>query len=116
MVERFPQLAGVRVTHNWMGNLAFAFDQLPHMGEQDGLHYAMCCNGSGVAMLGWLGQQSARKMLGGANRLNAFDGRPFGTDPLYTGNPWFLPLVGAWYRHLDRKDRAAAERDTVAPS
>ena len=50
MVERFPQLAGVRVTHNWMGNLAFAFDQLPHMGEMDGIHYAMCCNGSGVGM------------------------------------------------------------------
>lgn len=116
MVERFPQLAGVRIAHNWMGNLAFAFDQLPHMGEQDGLHYAMCCNGSGVAMLGWLGQQSARKMLGGANRLNAFDGRPFGTQPFYNGNPWFLPIVGAWYRHLDRKDRTAGEREAGTAS
>lgn len=111
MLERFPQLGGTRIAHNWMGNLAFAFDQLPHMGEQDGLHYAMCCNGSGVAMLGWLGQQSARKMLGGTNRLNAFDGRPFPTQPFYNGNPWFLPIVGAWYRHLDRKDRAAGERE-----
>lgn len=110
MLERFPQLAGVRITHGWMGNLAFAFDQLPHMGEIDGLHYALACNGSGVAMLGWLGQQSARRILGGGNRQNAFDGRPFPTQALYTGNPWFLPLVGAWYRHLDRKDRAAAER------
>ena len=113
MVQRFPQLAGVRVTHNWMGNLAFAFDHLPHMGEIDGIHYAMCCNGSGVAMLGWLGQQSARKMLGGGNQVNAFDGRPFPTKPLYTGNPWFLPLIGAWYRHLDKRDRAAAERETA---
>jgi glycine/D-amino acid oxidase-like deaminating enzyme len=111
MVERFPQLAGVRVAHNWMGNLAFAFDQLPHMGEQDGLYYAMCCNGSGVAMLGWLGQQSARKMIGGANRQNAFDGRPFETLPLYDGRPWFLPIVGAWYRHLDRREREAAARE-----
>jgi glycine/D-amino acid oxidase-like deaminating enzyme len=111
MVERFPQLAGARVTHNWMGNLAFAFDQLPHMGEIGGIHYAMCCNGSGVAMLGWLGQQSARKMMGGANRLNAFDGRPFSAPALYTGVPWFLPLVGAWYRHLDRRDRRAAARE-----
>ena len=95
-MELVGEVAGVRIAHNWMGNLAFAFDQLPHMGEQDGLHYAMCCNGSGVAMLGWLGQQSARKMLGGANRLNAFDGRPFGTQPFYNGNPWFLPIVGAW--------------------
>ena len=56
MLERFPQLAGVRITHGWMGNLAFAFDQLPHMGEIDGVHYALACNGSGVAMLGWLGK------------------------------------------------------------
>jgi glycine/D-amino acid oxidase-like deaminating enzyme len=110
MVERFPQLAGTRITNGWMGNLAFAFDQLPHMGEIDGIHYAMCCNGSGVGMLGWLGQQSARKMLGGGNRQNAFDGRPFPRQAFYGGNPWFLPIVGAWYRHLDRKDRRAAER------
>jgi glycine/D-amino acid oxidase-like deaminating enzyme len=111
MVERFPQLARIRITHNWMGNLAFAFDQLPHMGEIDGIHYAMCCNGSGVAMLGWLGQQSARKMLGGANRQNAFDGRSFSAPAFYTGTPWFLPLIGAWYRHLDRKDRRDAARE-----
>jgi hypothetical protein len=24
----------------------------------------------------------------------------------YTGTPWFLPVVGAWYRFLDRVDRA----------
>ena len=111
MVERFPQLAGVRIAHNWMGSLAFALDQLPHMGVHDGIHYAMCCNGSGVAMLGWLGQQSARKMIGGANRQNAFDGRPFEALPFYDGRPWFLPLVGAWYRHLDRRDRRAAQRE-----
>jgi len=51
-------------------------------------------------------------MLGGVNRLNAFDGRPFPTQPFYNGNPWFLPIVGAWYRHLDRKDRAAGERES----
>lgn len=112
MVERFPQLRDVRVTHNWMGNLAFAFDHLPHMGEIDGIHYAMCCNGSGVAMLGWLGHESARKMLGGANSVNAFDGRKFPTKPLYGGNPWFLPMIGAWYRHLDKRERQASERET----
>ncbi len=113
MVERFPQLQGIRVSHNWMGNLAFSFDQLPHMGELDGLYYAMCCNGSGVAMLGWLGQQCARKMLGGGNRVNAFDGRGFPEQAFYNGNPWFLPIVGAWYRHLDRRDRKAGERLTA---
>ena len=28
--------------------------------------------------------------------------------PLYAGTPWFLPIVGAWYRARDRFDRMAA--------
>jgi hypothetical protein len=34
MLQRWRQLAGVRVTHAWIGNVAFAFDNLPHMGGQ----------------------------------------------------------------------------------
>jgi hypothetical protein len=25
--------------------------------------------------------------------------------PFYTGRPWFLPLAGAWFRRLDRRER-----------
>src|SRR5207237_10454555 len=39
MVDRFPQLRGVRITHAWTGNTAFTLDALPHMGQHDGLHY-----------------------------------------------------------------------------
>ena len=39
MTRRFPQLAGVKVTHAWTGNTAFTLDALPHMGRQDGMHY-----------------------------------------------------------------------------
>ncbi len=109
MLARWPQLKGVRVTHGWMGNTAFSFDFLPHMGvTQKGLHYAMGCNGSGVAMLSYLGSQVARKILGGGNSINAFDGRDFPTMPLYTGYPWFLPVIGSWYRFRDWLDRRVA--------
>ena len=54
MVDRFPQLAGSRITHAWTGNVAFTFDEVPHMGLMDGLHYALGCNGSGVAMMTYL--------------------------------------------------------------
>lgn len=109
MLARWPQLKGVRVTHGWMGNTAFSFDFLPHMGvTQKGLHYAMGCNGSGVAMLSYLGAQVARKILGGGNSINAFDGRDFPTMPLYTGYPWFLPIIGGWYRFRDWLDRRVA--------
>ena len=106
MTERFPQLKGIRLTHAWTGNVAFTFDYLPHMGREDGMHYALGCNGSGVATMSYLGTETGRKILGGANRVNAFDGRDFPTRPFYSGNPWFLPLVGGYYRLRDRLDRA----------
>jgi glycine/D-amino acid oxidase-like deaminating enzyme len=105
MTDRFPQLRDARITHAWHGNVAFTFDAVPHMGVIDGLHYCMGCNGSGVAMLSYLGHQTARKILGGANRVCAFDSPDFPTKPFYTGNPWFLPVVGGWYRLRDRMER-----------
>jgi FAD dependent oxidoreductase len=96
MTQRFPQLARVRVTHAWTGNVAFTFDFLPHMGRHDGMHYMLGCNGSGVAMMTYLGS---------ANRVSALDQRDFPTVLLYGGNPWFLPLVGGYYRLRDRLDR-----------
>ena len=101
----FPQLAETKLTHAWTGNVAFAFDFMPHLGMNDGMHYAVACNGSGVIMQSWLGHQVALKIAGGTNRASAFDGLGFPTRPLYSGRPWFLPAVGAWYRLRDRIDR-----------
>jgi glycine/D-amino acid oxidase-like deaminating enzyme len=108
MLGIFPQLAGVKISHGWTGNVAFTFDRVPHMGTIDGVHYALGCNGSGVVMMSHLGHQTARKILGKANRPSAFEGLPFPTNPLYTGTPWFLPTVGAWYQIRDRIDRMMA--------
>ena len=75
MTARFPQLRGVRVTHAWTGNTAFTLDALPHMGESDGIHYCLGCNGSGVAMMTYLGWQTARKIARAANYACSFDTR-----------------------------------------
>jgi len=108
MIERFPQLRGVRVTHGWTGNTAFTLDALPHMGEDSGLHYALGCNGSGIAMMTYLGFQTARKIARAANYGCAFDSPEFPDHALYNGNPWFLPLLGSYYRLRDRLDRMLA--------
>ena len=107
MTERFPQLRGVRVTHGWTGNTAFTLDALPHMGEDEGLHYALGCNGSGIAMMTYLGYQTARKIARAANYACAFDSPEFPDHPLYSGNPWFLPLVG-WVLPAARPARSHA--------
>ena len=109
MTACFPELKDVRITHAWTGYVAFTFDHLPHIGVQDGIHYAAGCQGSGVAMATWLGHNAALKPAGAANEGFALDGLPFPTRPFYSGDPsWFLPLVGGWYRLRDRVDRLAA--------
>jgi glycine/D-amino acid oxidase-like deaminating enzyme len=108
MTDRFPQLRGVKLTHAWTGNVAFTLDALPHMGERDGLHYCLGCNGSGVAMMTYLGWQTARKIARAANYACSFDTEAFPDHPLYSGNPWFLPVVGGYYRLRDSLDRLLA--------
>jgi glycine/D-amino acid oxidase-like deaminating enzyme len=105
MVDRFPQLRDVKITHAWTGNVAFTFDELPHTGLHKGLHYALGCNGSGVAMMSWLGHQTARRVLGHANEPSAFELKDFPTHKLYAGKPWFLPIVGSYFRTADWLDR-----------
>ncbi len=105
MLDRFPQLKGIKITHAWTGNVAFAMDELPHMGKRQGMHFALGCNGSGIAMMSYLGHETARKVMGMQNRNIAFDREDFPTLPFYNGNPWFLPLVGATFRAADWWDR-----------
>ncbi|MBM85559.1 MAG: FAD-dependent oxidoreductase [Rhodospirillaceae bacterium] len=105
MCSVFPELRGVRVTHGWTGNVAFTYDRVPHFGTRSGIHYALGCNGSGVVMMGYLGHRVALKILGRANRLSVFEALDLPDIPLYGGNPWFLPLLGGYYRFRDWIDR-----------
>ncbi|GGJ33722.1 NAD(P)/FAD-dependent oxidoreductase [Neoroseomonas lacus] len=104
LLHLLPQLRGTRISHGWKGNVAFALDFLPHVGMQDGIHYALGCNGSGVVTMTHLGRVAARMMLGGANRASAFARATLPGNPLYRGRPWFMPLVTGWYRLKDRMD------------
>ena len=105
MTQVFPELAATRITHAWNGNVAFTFDTLPHIGVQDGVHYAAGCQGSGVAMATWLGHNAALKMAGG-NQSFALDGLTFPTRAFYRGDPSrVLPWIGNWYRLRDKIDR-----------
>ncbi|MGH6904156.1 MAG: NAD(P)/FAD-dependent oxidoreductase, partial [Geminicoccaceae bacterium] len=69
-----------------------------------GVHFAMGCNGSGVAMAAYLGHQAALKILGRQNRPCPFEELPFPTHVAYRGRAWFLPALGLWYRILDGLD------------
>jgi len=102
MIEVYPQLRDVKVEYVWGGTLDFAFDIMPHAGQMDGMYYALGYAGHGVAMATYQGQKMA-EMIAGDKPDNPFVGIAFPGAPLglYGGSPWFLPLVGAWYKFLD---------------
>jgi len=110
MTDRWPQLKDVRITHSWSGFVAMTTDALPHMGVEDGIHYCIGCNGSGVAMMTYLGKQVALLILQDGQSDSSYHGLAFPSVPVpfYQGKPWFLPIVGEYYRYLDRMDRRAA--------
>lgn len=104
MVERLPELADIKVTHSWQGNVAFTYDALPHAGEIDGLHFVLGCNGSGVSMMPFLGDAMGRAIAGRLHGKVPFCSAGLPPIPLYTGKPWFLPIIGGAFRALDYFD------------
>jgi len=102
MVRLFPELATTKISHSWMGFVAYTFDTLAHTGQHEGAWYAMGYCGSGVSMASYMGMRIGQKILGKPEGRTAFDDLPFPTRPLYTGKPWFLGAAVAWYRWQDK--------------
>lgn len=97
----FPQLAGVPIDYCWGGVIDLTADRLPRAGEHEGLFYAMGYSGHGVQMSVHMGRRMAAVMGGdaAANPLRDLDWKPI---PGHFGPPWFMPLIGAYYRAKDR--------------
>jgi len=100
MVAVFPDLHSVDVDYAWSGNVCFTVDRLPRAGRLDGIHYSLGYGGHGVALATYLGDLTARMILGEPVR-NPLRDLAFPAIPLYEGRPWFLPLAGAYYKVRD---------------
>jgi glycine/D-amino acid oxidase-like deaminating enzyme len=96
----FPQLESAGVEYGWGGNVAFARDQMPHAGHLDGAYAAGGYAGHGIAMATFLGDTIGR-LAAGERVDHPFTQDPFPSIPFYSGTPWFLPIVGAYYRIKD---------------
>jgi glycine/D-amino acid oxidase-like deaminating enzyme len=114
MLRIHPQLADTAITHAWGGNVAVTLDRLPHVGRNDGVLYATGCNGSGVALLTWLGTRLGAMVCSEAPP--PFAELKHRAIPLLKGRDLYLPFVGLWFRWQDRgypqrrgvRDRVAA--------
>lgn len=103
MTRLFPQIASAKIDYAWSGMIAYTFDHVPHIGELDGMHYALGYCGSGVGRSNYFGRKIAQKVLGLAEGKTIFDEFPFNSRPFYTGKPWFLPAIMKWHEFADRR-------------
>jgi glycine/D-amino acid oxidase-like deaminating enzyme len=116
MTGIWPELSEVRLTHSWSGFTGFAFSHLPHVGVNEGLHFAMGYSGSGVALAPYLGMKCALQAMGDPGGETAYACTPFPTRPFHGGGqPHFLQLVDPWFRHVvDARQDRAARRDRAS--
>ncbi|MFT5506244.1 MAG: glycine/D-amino acid oxidase-like deaminating enzyme [Gammaproteobacteria bacterium] len=104
IAARYPALANIQFSHVWHGRFCITFDWLPHLGSYQGIHYLHGLNGAGIPVCGYLGHKLAMRMLGRPGGDTVFADRHYPRKIGYKGNAWFMPLVGNWYRWLDRRE------------
>ncbi|MBN26415.1 MAG: FAD-dependent oxidoreductase [Alteromonadaceae bacterium] len=101
LYDMFPQLANTRIDYCWGGTVDMSADRLPKVGEHNGMFYAMGYSGHGVQMALHMGKVMA----------DLIDGKPthcpwkttnWPAVPFHFGKPWFLPLVGMYYKVQDK--------------
>ncbi len=97
----FPQLGDVEVDYCWGGLVDMTKDRFPRAGEADGVYFAMGYSGHGAQIATHMGEIIADQILGRA-RTNPWASLPWPAIPGHLGQPWFLPLVGAYYKFKDR--------------
>jgi glycine/D-amino acid oxidase-like deaminating enzyme len=100
LAEVFPELSRVRIDYCWGGLVDMTADRLPRAGEHHGMYYSMGYSGHGVQMSVHMGEVMAEVMEGRPER-NPWRQLEWPAIPAHFGKPWFLPLVGAYYRAQD---------------
>jgi glycine/D-amino acid oxidase-like deaminating enzyme len=100
LVRMFPQMKNVAIDYCWGGLVDMTKDRFPRAGFHDGLWYAMGYSGHGAQLSTHLGMTIADAILGRPDR-NPTKDMPWPAVPGHFGKPWFLPIVGMYYKMLD---------------
>lgn len=101
MCDVFPELADTRIDYCWGGMVDMTRDRLPRAGERNGIYYSMGYSGHGTQMSTYMGTVMA-EVMDGRVELNPWKDFDWPAIPGHFGRPWFLPIVGAYYRLKDR--------------
>ena len=100
MIGVFPELKGQAITHTWTGKLGVTFDFMPHIGQINGIHYALGYGGHGLSIATYLGTEMGLLLLG-QKKDSPYAQIPHQTKFYYRNNPWFLPYASKLFRFLD---------------
>lgn len=66
LLEIFPKLRRIKISHRWQGTVGLTLDELPHLHEPaNGLHIGLGYNGRGVAAATMMGKIIADRVTGG---------------------------------------------------
>ena len=96
----FPELNDVKFTHSWTGKLGITFDLMPHIGQTNGIHYALGYGGHGLSIATYLGTELGLLMTGKKDR-SPYEEISHQTMFFYKKDPWFLPFAAKYFRFLD---------------
>jgi glycine/D-amino acid oxidase-like deaminating enzyme len=96
----FPQLGDIAIDYCWGGLVDMTQDRFPRAGKAEGLYFSMGYSGHGAQIATHMGEIMADLMTGRIDR-NPWEGLPWSAVPGHFGTPWFLPLVGLYYKTLD---------------
>ena len=110
LLEIFPSLEAVKISHCWTGFTGFNYSKLPSLDCNDGVYAALGYCGNGVAMAPYLGHKAALKILNPEKRVTVFEEISLQTRPYYFGIPWFLPLATIYFRVYDLFDYYRRQR------
>jgi glycine/D-amino acid oxidase-like deaminating enzyme len=96
----FPELADVEVDYCWGGLVGMTRDRFPRAGYADDVYFSMGYSGHGAQLSTHMGTVLADMVLGRIDR-NPMKDMLWPAVPGHFGKPWFLPVVGLYYRLLD---------------
>lgn len=100
LAQTFPHLADVGIDYCWGGLVGMTKDRYPRAGTADGVLYSMGYSGHGAQMSTHMGTVLAEMAMGNP-KANPLAGLDWPAIPLYSGKPWFLPVVGMYFKLKD---------------
>ncbi len=101
MLEVWPSLDDVEISHSWSGNTGYAFGHMPQVVSHEGINFVAGFSGSGTVMAPYLGAKCAYQAIGDSRGETAYSDTALKRSWLHpVQKPHFLKAANHWYRQV----------------